>query len=52
MTLSVEVMELQKAFIGRAMRQSSVQARLPMRAEPSKIEPEEWGGNAPRVILQ
>ncbi len=44
-------MELRKAFIGRAMRQSSVQA-LPMRVEPLKIEPKEWGDNALRGILQ
>jgi hypothetical protein len=32
------VMEPQEAFIGRATRQPSVRARLPLKVEPSKVK--------------
>jgi len=31
------------------MKQSNVQKRLPMRPEPSKVEPKGWGDNVLKV---
>jgi len=33
------------------MKQPNVQVRLPMRVEPSKVEPKGWGDNAIIVAL-
>ncbi len=45
------IMEPQGTFINRAMKQLNVQVRLPMRVEPSKVEPKGWGDNAITIAL-
>jgi hypothetical protein len=42
-------MELWEAFNGKTMRQPNVQANLPMRPKPPKVEPKVWGNNVIRV---
>ncbi len=51
MTPFATIMEPQGTFINRAMKQPSVQMRLPMRVEPSKVEPKGWGDNAITIAL-
>ncbi len=51
MTPSTRIMAPQETFINRAMKQPNVQVRLPMRVEPSKVEPKGWGDNAIIVAL-
>ncbi len=38
-TPSTSIMEPQETFTSKAMKRSSVQVRLLMRAKPSKVEP-------------
>jgi hypothetical protein len=47
--LIVAIMDPQEAFVGKMMKQSSVQVKLPMRAKLPEVELEEWGDNAPNV---
>jgi hypothetical protein len=47
----VAIMEPREGFISIAMKQPNVQVRPPMRAEPLKVEPKEWGDNAIKVTL-
>jgi hypothetical protein len=47
--LILAIMEPQETFIGRMMKRSSVQARLPMKAKLPEVELEKWGDNAPNV---
>jgi hypothetical protein len=42
------VMEPQKAFASRTMKQPNVWMRLPMKTKLSKVELKGWGDNAPR----
>jgi hypothetical protein len=41
----VTIMEPWKAVTNKVMRRSSVRTRLPIKAEPPKVEPKGWGDN-------
>jgi hypothetical protein len=47
--LFVVIMKPHETFTNRAMKRPSVRTRLPMRVEPSKVEPKGWGDNALEV---
>jgi hypothetical protein len=48
---SIAIMELWETFTSRAMKQTNVQMKLPMKAKPPKVEQKGWEDNAFKVTL-